>query len=124
MPCSAPPSIWLRIPSGFEIGPESCATTKGVAWMDAAGGLIDVYFGDHGDVAVVAFVGDARHPASANHAAPRRVGFRRPPRVPPRRLGRFRDYVLQPRVAEVAQAIRDRVGFHVRRGLVDERLVR
>jgi len=50
--------------------------------------------------------------------------LRRRPGLPPRGLCRFLDDVLQTRVAEVPQAIRDRVGFDVRSDFVDERLVR
>ena len=30
MPCSAPPSNWFFTPSGFEIGPQSCAPVRRV----------------------------------------------------------------------------------------------
>ena len=75
-------------------------------------------------VAVVAFVHDARHAAPGRDAGPRGSGFRRRTRLPIRRLGGRADDVFQPRIAEVPQPVRDRVGLDVRGDLVEEALVR
>ena len=54
----------------------------------------------------------------------RPTGLRRRARLPVRRLRRRRHDLDQPRIAQVPQPIRDRIGLHVRRDLVHERLVR
>ena len=112
------------MPSGFEIGPQSCATTRRFA-RDAAGLLIDLDFGDHRDVAVVAFVEDARDAAAAGDAGSRGA---RPAATAARpssaAFAAACDDLVQPRVAQVAQPVRDRIGLHVRRDFVHEALVR
>jgi hypothetical protein len=62
-----PPSIWLRNPSGFEIGPQSSAHTHRVT-TDLPRVLIDVDLGDHRAVAVVALIEDTRDAAALGNS--------------------------------------------------------
>ena len=125
MPCSAPPSIWLRMPSGFEIGPQSLAMTSRLTLI-GAGVLVDVDVGDHRAVAVVALVqhaGECRALRVTSAAGEARRGDGRG--CPVRGFAAaalttsFRRGSLQ-----VAQPVLDRIGLHVRGDFVHEALVR
>src|SRR5207245_6891957 len=59
--------------------------------VDASARLIDGDLGDHRDVAVVAFIEDARGAAAGRDTRSRRVRSRRRPRLPPGRLRRRRE---------------------------------
>src|SRR5262245_1722979 len=81
---------------------------------NSAGRAVDLDLGDERAVAVVAFVQTARDAASARDARLTRGGARRRTRLPVGRFRRGGDDFLQSRVADVTEAIRDRIGFHPR----------
>ena len=103
MPCRMPPSVWFLRPSGFEIGPQSTATTKRVGRTTPVS-RFTVDFGDQRRIAVPAFVIDAGNAASADHAAVRGTRRGRRARLPVRRLCRRLDHADDPRVLQDAAA--------------------
>src|SRR4030095_5606143 len=90
---------------------------------NASGLLIDVDLGDQRAITVVAFVETAGDAASARRSGAAGVRSRRGARLPggPARGGAHD--LLETRIAQVPQSVRDRIRPDVRGDFVDERLV-
>ena len=114
MPWSAPPSIWFRMPSGFEIGPQSCAHDE-TLHGDHAGVLVDLDLGDDCAVAVVAFVQHAGDAAAAHDAGPPRAARGDGRASHSAVLAAAAHDRAETRIAQVPQPELDRVGLDAAR---------